>query len=78
MISEKTFYNVAFFYFLKIAMLLVNIYYFFFKLNSLPVCFSNLFKTFDKEMNLTAVRKFTWNHQRTVIEMLLVCYLGGA
>lgn len=36
MVTEKTFYNDAFFWFLKIAMLMVNIYYFFIKINALP------------------------------------------
>ena len=62
MISEKTFYNDAFFYFLKIAMLMVSVYLFFIKMNSLPVCLDNLFNTFKPEMALNAVRKFTWKH----------------
>lgn len=78
MVSEKTYYNDAFFYFLKISMLMVNVYYFFIKMQTLPKCLDNLFSSFDSKFSLMRRVKLTWRHQRVLLTLMMVCYLAGA
>lgn len=78
MVSKETYYNDAFWWFLKISMLMVNVYFFFIKMAALPKCLSNLFQTFDRQYDLLAKRTLSLKTQRQIIEFLCICYLAGA
>lgn len=78
MVSRTTYYNDAFWWFLKISMLMVNVFYFFGKMAALPRCFENLFRSNDQEFGLLTKRILTWGGQKQVIEFLCICYLAGA
>ena len=60
MVSRTTYYNDAFWWFLKIAMLAVNVYYFFYKLGTIWICFDNLFKSFERKFFILNRVKLTF------------------
>ena len=74
-ISEETYFNKeAFADKLKIGMVLVNIYHFFFRKMCLIPCLTNLFRTFD---TTTPMGIFTQASLKKTLEILLLGYMCG-
>jgi len=60
-VGEKMYYQKWFVEYLKNSMLLVNVYYFFFRQWCLPTCITNLLRTFsDKRFSLSNKPSLTW------------------
>lgn len=77
MVSNEVYHSMPFINIIKLMMLLVNVYFFFIKMNALPQCLLNLYKTFSPQCSPRSVRNLSLKDQERVIWLISICYFGG-